>query len=85
MSIFRCLKIILGKDELNPSTLFNPFKHKSWRVFFQNLVYELFWRNWWRDDQKELVKVYQYSVKLEERLKKLETDFAEQAKWIRTK
>ena len=81
--MFRTIKIILGKDKFNPSTLFNPFKQQLrlsiWRVFFKNLVYELFWRNWYQDDAEELRRVYVYTKTLEHRIKELEG----QAKWVR--
>jgi hypothetical protein len=129
--VFRTLKIILGKDPLNPSTLFNPFKNlmgyekeirhgkyigpkyksilnvsnqvlfdkKNWsykkfsyrvtirwsilKVFFKNLAYELFWRNWWRNDQEQLASLYIHSKSLESRIDKLEKEYASQLKWTR--
>lgn len=84
--MFRNIKILLRKDTLTPSTLFNPFKYNRlsvWRVFFQNLMYELFWRNWWRDEQEELARLYQYAKKLEQRLDKMEKEYTSQLKWTR--
>ncbi len=84
--MFKCLKIMLGKDRYNPSTLFNPFKHRHcsmWQVFLKNLGYELFWRNWYRDDHEEIRKIYLYSVSLEKRIEKMEKEVSAQQKWTR--
>jgi hypothetical protein len=84
--MFRTIKILLRKDELNPSTLFNPFlrsRLSMWRVFFRNLKYELIFRAWYRNEQAELIKVYSYVKELEQRIEKMENDFSSQVKWTR--
>jgi hypothetical protein len=84
--MFRTIKILMRRDKLNPSTLFNPFEHNRWtmyKVFFQNLKYELVLRAWYRNDQAELMKIYLYAKKLEQRIEKMEKDFSSQVKWIR--
>ena len=86
--MFQYIKLVLGKDPLNPSTLFNPFKREYkrlsiWKVFFNNLKYEIFWRHWWHRPNESAIQQLKQIRKLEQRIAELEENIKNNSKWIR--